>query len=372
MVFAATEVGTPEGEKVTKDIGPAGGTLASPDGRLTLTVPPNALTDTIAFSIQPITNQSRGGIGLAYRLEPAGKTFTTPLEISVRYDENDLEGTIPEVLSLAYQDEKGAWHETKTMNQTADTITVAATHFSDWSFLTKMRLEPEKATVRVGERLSIVLLGCAQPELTWFQRLFIVRGRTYTDPDMHCNFGTMDKVPYEWLVDIGTIENGTNPVWFTAPSRKPTPNIATVVFPYSAVDQHAWKKEDSSRRGMFLAHITIIDARYRATGRSGDVEYSGVICDLEKPFEIIGSSSLVKYPFKFAPISGTGGKVSFSARVSVINMEGGGFYTIEGVDTDNPRIAMTLQSSGQTPIGSRSGGGTVYIKLVPLDTDECN
>lgn len=28
-VFAATEVGTPEGAKVTKDIGPAGGTLSS-------------------------------------------------------------------------------------------------------------------------------------------------------------------------------------------------------------------------------------------------------------------------------------------------------------------------------------------------------
>src|SRR5713101_839974 len=81
IAFAPTEVGTPEGPNVTKVIGPAGGTLASPDGRLTLTVPPNALTETVAFSIQPIANKAEGGLGLAYRLEPNGKTFTTPLEI---------------------------------------------------------------------------------------------------------------------------------------------------------------------------------------------------------------------------------------------------------------------------------------------------
>src|SRR5216684_9417787 len=62
LVFAPTEVGTPVGDKVTKDIGPAGGTLVSPDGRLTLTVPPNALTETLPFAIQPITNKAEGGL----------------------------------------------------------------------------------------------------------------------------------------------------------------------------------------------------------------------------------------------------------------------------------------------------------------------
>src|SRR5687767_3884706 len=80
LMFVATEVGTPEGDKVTKKIGPEGGVLASPDGRLTLTVPKDALVETLPFSIQPITNKAGNGIGLAYRLEPSGRTFTTPLE----------------------------------------------------------------------------------------------------------------------------------------------------------------------------------------------------------------------------------------------------------------------------------------------------
>ena len=60
VLFPSTEIGTPEGNKVTTDIGPAGGILSSPDSRLTLTVPPNALTETIAFTIQPITIVDRG------------------------------------------------------------------------------------------------------------------------------------------------------------------------------------------------------------------------------------------------------------------------------------------------------------------------
>src|SRR5437660_5954425 len=71
VVFPATEVGTPQGPKVTKDIGPAGGSIVSPDGRLTLTVPQNALTETVKFEIQPITNKAQGGLGGAYRLEPS-------------------------------------------------------------------------------------------------------------------------------------------------------------------------------------------------------------------------------------------------------------------------------------------------------------
>ncbi len=369
-VFATTEVGTPEGEKVTRHIGPAGGTLSSPDGRLTLTVPPAVLTETITLSIQPVTNKAGGGLGLAYRLEPSGKTFTTPVQIAVHYDDHDLQGTVPAALSIAYQDERGAWHEQKSLSQTVDTFTVATTHFSDWAFLVKMRLSPATATVAVGERLSIVLLGCAQPKLTFWEKLYKVKGDTYSDPDLHCRFGTMDKVPYRWLVDIGTIEDGVNPVWYTAPQKKPTPNVATIVFPYSAVDQHAWTKDDSSRKGMFTSQITIVDRGYRATGKPADVDWSGAICSLEKPFTVSGS--VINYKLNFTPSSPTGGTAAIAgAGMSVVAM-GSGTYKVEGADTDKPRIALTQSTVGHSPVGSRTGNGTIYIDLVPLETNEGN
>jgi hypothetical protein len=96
----------PAGDKVTREIGPAGGTLTSPDGRMTLTVPLNALAETVAFSIQPITNKAAGGLGPGYRLEPSGRTFSTPLMISVHYDDRDLKATVPDAFSIAFQDEK--------------------------------------------------------------------------------------------------------------------------------------------------------------------------------------------------------------------------------------------------------------------------
>jgi len=159
LVFPATEVGTPVGDKVTKDIGSAGGTLASSDGRLTLTVPPNALTATLPFSIQPITNKSEGGLGLAYRLEPNGKTFTTPLQISVHYGDHDLDGTVAEALSIAYQDQQGTWHPqgSAALDQNAKMLTITTTHFTDWSFLSRLRIFPETATVRVGESVRLSL-----------------------------------------------------------------------------------------------------------------------------------------------------------------------------------------------------------------------
>jgi hypothetical protein len=126
MVFAPTEVGTPEGPNVTKNIGSAGGTPSSPDGRLTLTVPQSALTETVSFSIQPITNKSEGGLGLAYRLEPNGQTFATPVEITFKYTNGDLEGTAAEFLGAAYQDRERRWHILNSIHvdQPSGTLTV--------------------------------------------------------------------------------------------------------------------------------------------------------------------------------------------------------------------------------------------------------
>ena len=82
ITFAKTDVGTPTGPATMKSIGPAGGSISSPDGRITVNVPPNDVPGDVQFSIQPITNQAQGGLGNAYRLEPNGQKFTTPVPAS--------------------------------------------------------------------------------------------------------------------------------------------------------------------------------------------------------------------------------------------------------------------------------------------------
>jgi len=368
VVFAPTEVGTPEGNKVSKDMGPAGGTLASPDGRLTLTVPQNAIAETVTFAVQPVTNKFDGGLGSSYRLEPVGKTFTNPLEISIRYDDHDLEGTVPEVLSLAYQDKEGAWHMQKVIKLDKDkkTITVSTTHFSIWSLIFRTKLSPSKATLRVGERLDISMMRCKGPG-------FIDK---FLDSSVNCTagWGYGDK----WkLLGEGKLTQDYPRMVYTAPARKPTPNVATVV--YSHLEEEECPDYDHSKGECYIwvpqtykSEITILDRGYRATGSDGPVVYSGVICSLEKPFTVTGTHPIFIFPFKFEPSSATAGTASYKTGSSGISASGSGSYTIVGLDTDTPRILLQSHSTATNPVITTSGGGTATINLAPLKTDECN
>lgn len=359
VVFAPTEVGTPEGDKITKDIGPSGGTLASPDGRMTLTVPQGALTETLPFSMQPITNKAGNGLGLAYRLEPNGKTFTTPLEVSVRYDEKDLEGTVPEALFLAYQDQKGAWHAQKAvkLDQAARTLTILTSHFTDFGLGAQFQLKPQKRTLYVGESQYFVLVQC-KPQSRW--EIFWSRPK-------ECSPVLPRFVRWE-LRGAGSIADSAPGLIYTAPARKPSPNKALVI---GAIETpEGWNPESGIGQRvqyLFIATITILDRGYRASGQTGDTTYTGVICDLESPFEITGKNPVITYPLKFEPSSATAGKMNVVASIPFLKVDGSGTYKIEGADTDKPRIAITASSTGTTPKFSRSGGGTFYIDLVPIE-----
>jgi len=367
VILAATEVGTPVGSAATKSIGPSGGSLASPDNRLTLTVPPNAVSDAVNFAIQPVTNKSATGLGLAYGLEPTGKTFTTPLEISVHYDDHDLEGTFPEALSLAYQDQKGAWHLQKSakLDMEKKTLTVSTTHFSIWSLGPVIKLSPSKATLRVGESLDILITMCAEG---FFDR--IVTG--FAD----CKTGWWAGTTWR-LLGVGKLTGDYPRMIYTAPGKKPIPNVATVVFTYT--DIKMVNCPDSITKGdcyktvyePLKSEITIVDRGYRASGSDGPTSYSGVVCSLEKPFTITGNNTLVPYPLKFVPSSGTVGTLSYSATYKLLTMAGEGTYTIEGADTNKPRILAQTKSTLSGMSHSSSGGGPAHIDLTPLDTDEC-
>jgi hypothetical protein len=364
MVFAPTEVGAPEGPHVTKNIGPAGGTLASPDGRLTLTVPQNALTETVAFSIQPITNKAGQGLGLAYRLEPSGKTFTTPLEISVRYGDGDLEGTVPEALSIAYQDEKGAWRAQKSakLDQAAKTLTIATTHFTDFAFLARLRMSPPQATLHIGASQYIELVQCKEPGF-WDKIL---------SRPLDCSASPPGKVSWGVRGSGSLVNKHTTGVFYTAPAKKPTDNIAfvdlTIDFDLRNPDTGATSKE----RRTFTTKITIINQGYRATGQDGPTVYSGVICRLDDPFTVTANNTLVSFPLKFVPSSVWAGTFSYSTEWKSLSMVGGGAYRVKGLDTDKPWIICQVDSTLSGPGASSSGIGPAHIDLVPLETDECN
>jgi hypothetical protein len=144
-------------------------------------------------------------------------------------------------------------------------------------------------------------------------------------------------------------------------------------FPYEEMHAADRAQEEAEAYGAQIKVLQDIIAKlrcgYRASGHSGELDFSGVICDLEKPFTVSGS--VINYQFQFTPSSPTAGTVKITAAGMSVTELGGGTYTIEGADTENPKIAVTGSVVGRTQGFSRSTGGTFYIDLTPLKTNEC-
>ncbi|MBO9150987.1 hypothetical protein ACFOTA_02135 [Chitinophaga sp. GCM10012297] len=150
--------GVPDGEIVRKTIGPEGGTLAIEGGRLTLVVPPGAVAAATDFSMQPVTKTLPNSPGKSYRLLPEGVTFTKPVTLTLRYTGEDLEGTDPQALFLAFQAEDGIWRydPLTAIDETARTLTVQTTHFSDWGIFAEFFLSCPR-TVQPGKSIQVLL-----------------------------------------------------------------------------------------------------------------------------------------------------------------------------------------------------------------------
>jgi hypothetical protein len=159
---ASTAVGTAVGQPSTKTIDAAGGSLVSPDGKLTLTIPPNAVANATDFSIQPITNQAPGGIGGGYRLSPEGQTFSSPVQISFQYSSADVAGSLPSLLQVVSQNSAGYWviNSAIELDTTQQTVTASVPHFSDWTLAAAAYLDPGTAVVPVGGTVQFTLNYC--------------------------------------------------------------------------------------------------------------------------------------------------------------------------------------------------------------------
>lgn len=360
-VSGATEVGTPVGEKLTRGVGPEGGTIVSPDGRMTLTVPPNAVSGPTEFSIQPITNLARGGMGNAYRLEPSGQNFTAPIRVSFNFDTPDLKDLAPEGLAVGYQDKTGVWQsfDTIDIDTTRKWVTVSAEHFTDLSVWTH-RLSPETATLHVGENLSIGLIGCIDQlnALTKIRKFF--GGSTCQD---------ITALDGKWSVDIGTITPaGPGGAVYQAPGKKPFKNVATVTYEYKL-----WASGEANIKDVRTAKITILSRGWTATGSDGPTSYSGTICSLDKQFTVIARTGPIAHTVKFTPIGeGRTGNATSIGKFGSLSFNGSGPYTVEGFDDDNPTIIFNVDTILTSPGGASSGIGDAHIVLVPLETEGCN
>lgn len=219
-------VGQSKGEPWFETIGPEGGTVKSPDGRIEIEIPQGAVTTDTEIGIEPIENTNPGGIGNGFRLTPHGQQFKK--EVTVRFSYKGFEKRISseKAIQLAYQDDKGVWRCAGGVTQDAlnKKVAIKTTHFSDWSFIATMELTPSLSAVSLGGTVNLKavryifpadedgLVPLALPETGMGEPIKLE-----------------SKYIVKWTLNgPGSLKGNGNEAIYTAPTVKPNNNTATV------------------------------------------------------------------------------------------------------------------------------------------------
>jgi hypothetical protein len=356
-------VGKVAGDPVTKSIGPAGGSLSSADGRITINIPSGALANATPVAIQPIENTAASGLGAAYRLSPAGQTFTKPVQVSFPYVDADLAGTAPEALGIAFQDARGLWEwqQSVALDQGAKQVSVMTTHFTDWSKVAGLQLRPGSATVRVSGHVTLNATSCIQRgegDLVYLN---------YACGDVTDELSPLvEVIPATWSVNgsaggsptFGNVKGDALSATYSAPAKKPSANTVAV------------SVQAKIRGGTMLlvANVTIIDG-YRVTGSfqqtNSELVCSGAISSLVTDtvaFTLTPSAGggytvtdIKNAPTKFAapkvPIVAVGASVVTAPDI---------FSAKDGaVEATGDQTLVTVAVNGTTTLGVCKFGGVV-------------
>lgn len=164
---AVTPVGTPVDNPVGKVIGSSGGSLVSADGKLELNIPAGALVNNTNISIQPVTNETPGGIGLSYHLMPDGIKFAKPVTLVYHYTDGEINGTLPYLLCIAYQDSLFQWKadfKKRNVDTISKTVSLGISHFSIWSIGARLIITATSEELYENETSTLRTLVQSPPE----------------------------------------------------------------------------------------------------------------------------------------------------------------------------------------------------------------
>ena len=125
-----------------------------------------------------------------------------------------------------------------------------------------------------------------------------------------------------------------------------------------------------------LTVIYYVSPGYKVTGQYDGFTFSGVICDLEKPFKMKAVGPMWESNFEFTPANSMSGTFTVTGAFSA----GGITTTAEGTYTVSPANDGTYQLILESPSGTYNTewgstgdmpGGSAPVTLTPLDTKEC-
>lgn len=290
-----TARGTSLGAPRTAQIGPAGGELRSEDGRLMVSIPAGALTNTVTVGVEPISNNAPLGLGTGYRLTPEGVNFAKPVKLTFSYENTMLRGTAAEFLWIVSQKADGTWEGDlrSELDAAARTVSMETSHFSDWILGKMINLEllPSSAVVKVKNSVDLMVTGFLNDEDINDDDLLVP-----LTPVNHGSISENDLVPLdqvsnillkldkfamlnfkEWRLDgakapisnsKGKLEVYGIEATYTAPGNKPSPDNVAVT-----VTIEARQKDGKAPTISINAPITISDKEYYAKFSFGGTEF---------------------------------------------------------------------------------------------------
>lgn len=262
-----TPKGIPTGSVYTQQVGVAGGKVQSPDGKISIDIPTGALSANTTIGIQPITNEAPMGAGNAFRLTPEGTVFAKPVTITIKYG-GDMQ---PGLSWIVTQKADGTWmgdRNTQT-DETAKTLSVNTTHFSDWvtGKLIDFRLSPQSAVVRVKGQVQLYVNGFKKMESVGDDELVPLTPlyKKNADDDALAPLPVLLAEKMEQLKNYrldfkdwrlsgqGNLKPAGSKATYTAPDKIPSPNQVTV-----SVDINATNNSRTTKL-ILLSNIKIAD-----------------------------------------------------------------------------------------------------------------
>src|SRR5262249_9591400 len=163
------------------------------------------------------------------------------------------------LLAITFQDASGYWHvpPDQSADAAAGTVSVATSHFSDWSLLQDVQIQPSSASVRNDTSQALSLIVCLREE----------QAMQSDGPRYICREGESRRYAVSaWMVNgitggnatLGTIASaGPGSAIFQAPHRAPKPNTVQV-----AAELHG-----GTAKALVFASVTIYDASFTADRR---------------------------------------------------------------------------------------------------------
>ena len=356
------EKGVPVGTPVTKSIGPEGGVIAMPDGRIAVTVPAGAVATATTFAIQPVTSTLPLSCDtITYKLTPENIKFAKPVTIRFNYSQKDIIGANAELLSIAYQDAEGHWlgKAATALDSIHHTLTVTSHHFSTWGPYRLFMLVAEKYGATEGEKVN-------------FRIIYNTSSTQIRDDDMSeildpivkpKEFNTAKNVSGWKVYGPGTLQpkDQKSQATYTAPASITKKSTATVEVTLS----NLFSQVDPTRPGrsgkmILLAPLELLPAQF-------DFYVDGkkvVLTDIS--FSSNGANMIIK------------GKYGVNEMQATINAIGRGNYNYAypsggipankaviyyGPDTDERYLCGTLKCENGIPAGTLTSPGVVSINI---------